>query len=113
MTRKNSHDSRNIDLLEALLQKHEDALAKVQSHKTVIKAYNNITDISAATEIVSARQGQLLSALNQLASVGEKALAECMTRIQKLEGVNKDLIEENSRICSDFERLKLEFQRLM
>lgn len=111
MTRKNSHESRGADLLVALLQKYEDASTKVQSQKTVLKAYKSITDISAATEIVSAKQDQLLMALDQLASAGGKALAECKVKIQRLEGLNRDLIEENSRIYSDFERLKFEFQR--
>ena len=111
MTVKNNQDSKDVDLLDALLQKYEDASAKVQSHRTVIKAYENIPDISAATEFVSARQSQLLIALDQLASAGGKVLAECTVKIQKLEGLNRDLLEENSRICSDFERLKLEFQR--
>ena len=64
----------DVDLLDALLQKYEDTFAKVLSHRTVIKAYQNIPDISAATEMVSARQGQLLIALNQLASAGDKAV---------------------------------------
>ena len=101
----------DVDLLDALLQKYEDTSAKVLSHRTVIKAYQNIPDISAATEMVSARQGQLLIALNQLASAGDKAVAGCTTKIQELEGLNRDLLEENIRICSDFDRLKLEFQR--
>ena len=111
MTRKNRQDSNNVDLLDALLQKYEDASAKVQSHRTVIKAYENIPDISVATEIVSARQSQILIALDQLASTGEKVVAECTIKMQKLEELNRELLEENSRICSDFERLKLEFQR--
>ena len=90
MTRKNSRYSKGVDLFVALLQKYEDASAKVQSQKTVIKAYENITDISAVTEIVSARQDQLLIALDQLASIGEKAFAECKIKIQKLEGINRD-----------------------
>jgi hypothetical protein len=111
VTRKNSLDSKDAVLLDALIRKYEDTSAKVQSHKKVINAYGNISDISAVPEIVSARQNHLLIALDQLASAGEKALSECMATIQKLEGVNRDLIAENSRICSDFERLKLEFQR--
>lgn len=111
MTRKNNQDSKDVSLLDVLLQKYEDASVKVQSHKTVIKAYENILDISAVTEIVSARQSQLLIALDQLVSAGGKVLAEYTIKIQQLEGVNRDLLEENSRICSDFERLKLEFQR--
>lgn len=111
MTRKNNQDSKNVSLLDVLLQKYEDASVKVQSHKTVIKAYENILDISAVTEIVSARQSQLLIALDQLVSAGGKVLAEYTIKIQQLESVNRDLLEENSRICSDFERLKLEFQR--
>jgi len=111
VTRKNRQDSNNVDLLDALLQKYEDASAKVQSHRTVIKAYENIPDISVATEIVSARQSQILIALDQLASTGEKVVAECTIKMQKLEELNRELLEENSRICSDFERLKLEFQR--
>ncbi len=111
MTRKNSHVSKNTDLLATLMQKYEDASLKVQSQKTVIKAYENITDISAVTKIVSAKQDQLLIALDQLASVGGKALAVCKIKIQKLEELNRNLIEENKRICSDFERLKFEFQR--
>ena len=111
MTRKNSHGSSGVDQLHALLQKHEAAFAKVQSHKTVIKAYENIANIAVATEIISVKQSELLIALDQLSSAGRKALAECTVTIQKLEGLNKDLIEENNRICSDYERLKLEFQR--
>ena len=111
MIRKNSPDSKDVDLLDTLLQKYGDASAKVQSHRTVIKAYENIPDISAATEIVRARRGQLLIALDQLANAGGKVLDECKIKIQKLEGLNRDLLEENSRICSDFERLRLEFQR--
>lgn len=111
MTRKNKQDFKDVSLLDVLLQKYEDASVKVQSHKTVIKAYENILDISAVTEIVSARQSQLLIALDQLVSAGGKVLAEYTIKIQQLEGVNRDLLEENSRICSDFERLKLEFQR--
>jgi hypothetical protein len=111
VTNKNSQKPRDVDLLDALLQTYEDASAKVQSHKTVIKAYGNIIDISGVSEIVSVKHGHLLMALEQLASAGEKALTECITTIKKLEGLNRDLIEGNGRISSDFERLKLEFQR--
>lgn len=111
MTRKNRQDSKNVDLLDALLQKYEDASAKVQSHRTVIKAYENIPDISVVTEIVSARQSHILIALDQLANAGEKVVTECTIKIQKLEESNRELLEENNRICSDFERLKFEFQR--
>lgn len=111
MTRKSSRDSKDVGLLDTLLQKYEDASAKVQSHKTVIRAYANVPDISAVTKIVSARQSLLLIALDQLANAGGKVLTECTIKIQKLEVLNRDLLEENSRIGSDFERLKLEFQR--
>ena len=82
MTRKNSLDSKDAVLLDALIRKYEDTSAKVQSHKKVINAYGNISDISAVPEIVSARQNHLLIALDQLASAGEKALSECMAKIQ-------------------------------
>lgn len=90
MTRKNNQDSKDVDLLDTLVQKCEDTSAKVQSHRTVIKAYENIPDVSAATEIVRARQSQLLIALDQLASAGGKVVAECTIKIRELEELNRD-----------------------
>jgi regulator of replication initiation timing len=111
MTRKDSQDSLDIDLFGGLLQKYEDASANVQSHKTVIKAYENIGDVASAAKVVKNRRDLLLIAFEQLTSIGEKALAEFTMKVQELKGLNRILIEENTRLHSDFERLKLEYQR--
>ena len=68
MIRKNSQDSLDIDLFGGLLQKYEDASANVQSHKTVIKTYEN-------------RRSLLLIAFEQLTSIGEKALTEFTMKV--------------------------------
>ena len=111
MTRKNSPDLPVADLLDGLLQKYEDASANVQSHQTVIKAYGNIADMSAVAEVVKARQDLLLMAFEQQASIGGKVFAELTMKVQKLEELNRNLTEEKTRLHSDLERLRLEYQR--
>jgi len=55
MTKKSSQDSGS-----SLLQKYKQASSKVKSQKAVIKAYENIADISSAAEAIKNRQELLL-----------------------------------------------------
>lgn len=106
MTRKSSQD-----LLGSLLQKYKAASSKVQSQRTVIREYEKISDSPPAAEALNNRRDQLLKEIGHLADIGEKALAESTSKIQDLEVQNRDLTEENTRLHSDLERLKLEYRR--
>jgi len=106
MTRKSSQA-----LLACLLQKYKKASSKVTSQKTVIKAYENIADISSAAEAISNRQDRLLIDMDYLVNIGEQVVVESSRKILELEGQNRDLTEENIRLHSDVERLKLEYRR--
>lgn len=106
MTRKNSQD-----VLDCLVQKCKVASSKVQSQKTVIREYEKIADISSAAEAINSRRDQLLKEIGRLADIGAKALAESTKKILALEVQNRSLAEENTRLTSDFERLKLEYRR--
>lgn len=106
MTRKSSQD-----VLACLVQEYKVASSKVQSQKTVIREYEKIGDISSAAEAINNRRGQLLKELGHLADIGAKALAESTKKIISLEVRNRALAEENTRLTSDLERLKLEYRR--
>ncbi len=106
MTRTNSQD-----LLGCLLQKYKKASSRVQSQKTVIRSYENIAHISSAKEAINNRRAQLLKEIDHLADIGEKALVESTKKIIEFEALNKDLMEENTRLHSDLERQRLEYRR--
>jgi len=106
MTKKSSQDSGS-----SLLQKYKQASSKVKSQKAVIKAYENIADISSAAEAIKNRQELLLIEQGYLVKIGEQIIVESTRKIKELKGMNRNLIEENIRLHSDFERLKLEYRR--
>lgn len=98
-------------MLDCLVQKYKVASSKVQSQKTVIREYEKIADISSAAEAINNRRDQLLKEIGHLVDSGAKTLAESSRKILKLEVQNRALTEENTRLSSDLERLKLEYRR--
>ena len=104
-----SNDSQ--ELLGYLLKKYKKASMNVQSQKTVLNAYKSIADISSAAEAISNRRYQLLKALEQLADIGQKTITEATRKVRGFEIENRVLKDENTRLQSDLERLRLEYRR--
>ena len=111
MKRKSNRKNQTINPLDALLQEYEKLSREIKSQEIAIQAYEKIDHMLSIEDIKQNKKSLLLTMLSKLAVLGQNALTKYKLRTQNLNKTNKVLEEENSRLATNFKRLKHEFQR--